>query len=120
MQNTDEAAFTGSRSLKVLMKNLGTGVPCKIFKKTYYRPADFHDSRYDPSFSPLLYPGQTVHARVMIPQYSQSCEAALYVHDLRSGETVCGERVTLQKMEGGIGLSVHEGSHNRISDIAVR
>lgn len=99
LQNSDEAACTGSRSLKVLVKNLWASDPCKIYKKTYYRPADFHDSRYDPSFSPLIYPGQTVHGSVMIPQYSQQCVAALYVHDARSGETLCGEKITLQKGE---------------------
>lgn len=99
LQNSDEAAYSGSRSLKVLVKNLWASDPCKIYKKTYYRPADFHDSRYDPSFSPLVYPGQTVHGSVMIPQYSQQCVAAMYVHDTRSGKTLCGEKVTLQKGE---------------------
>lgn len=99
LQNSEEAACSGSRSLKVLLKDLYASDPCKIYKKTYYTPADFHDSRYDPSFSPLLYPGQTVHGSVMLPQYSQNCVAALYIHDARSGETVCGAKATLEKGE---------------------
>lgn len=35
-----------------------------VYFKTYYRPSDLTDSRYDPSFSPLIYPGEEFHFSV--------------------------------------------------------
>ena len=32
----------------------------KIFKKTYYLPSDLYDVRYQPSFSPIIYPNETI------------------------------------------------------------
>ena len=32
----------------------------KIYKKTYYRPIDLYDVRYQPSFSPIIYPNETI------------------------------------------------------------
>lgn len=31
-----------------------------IYKKTYYEPEDLYDVRYQPSFSPIVYPGETM------------------------------------------------------------
>lgn len=50
--NTDEPAAFGNRSLKVTANRMESGENVLVYKKTYYRPADFHDSRYDPAFSP--------------------------------------------------------------------
>ncbi|MCL2527920.1 MAG: ADP-ribosylglycohydrolase family protein [Defluviitaleaceae bacterium] len=88
--NTDEAANSGSRSLKVEMKPTGRAY---VYKKTYYVPEDFHDSRYDPSFSPLVYPGQTVNGSVMLPQGSADCTVRLYVRNAATGEIIEGEAV---------------------------
>lgn len=48
--NTIETAFSGSRSLKCVIKPVARGEKVMVYKKTYCRPADFHDSRYDPAF----------------------------------------------------------------------
>ena len=32
----------------------------KIYKKTYYLPEDLYDVRYQPSFSPIVYPNETI------------------------------------------------------------
>lgn len=58
LYNTDESSYTGARSLKFVAQPVQTGESVYVYRKTYYRPKDFHDSRYDPSFSPLVYPGQ--------------------------------------------------------------
>ena len=67
----------------------------KIYYKTYYHPSDLHDNRYDPSFSPVLYPGQTIVARVMsdgdIPM-----KACAFVHDANGSHDLLGEAVILQ------------------------
>lgn len=94
--NTDESAHTGKRSLKLNVEALPAGQQVCLYQKTYYRPADFDDSRYDPSFSPTLYPGQRVTAAAMIPAHARPCHARLYVKNLRTGERILGERRWLE------------------------
>jgi ADP-ribosylglycohydrolase len=96
LSNTTEAAHSGERSLKITVPKANIGVENKIYYQTYYTPEDFNDSRYDPDFSPVLYPGQTVEAWVMAPE-GQGVElaASLYVKDRNSGKLYYGERVTL-------------------------
>jgi ADP-ribosylglycohydrolase len=95
--NTAEGAHTGERSLKVHVMPLGSAERILVYKKTHYVPADFHDSRYDPSFSPLLYPGQTIHGSVMLPPYAGPAQAALYARDSESGALITGETAVLEK-----------------------
>lgn len=98
LENTQESAATGTRSLKVSAKPLDAGEFFYIYQKTYYTPEDFNDSRYDPSFSPTVYPGQTLHGSIMLPSYAQAdVKAQLYVKDQKSGEIYCGEKVLLPK-----------------------
>jgi ADP-ribosylglycohydrolase len=87
LRHSTEAAYSGSGSLKVIAKPLSGGDVLRIFHKTYYRPADFHDSRYDPSFSPILYPGQSIAASVMAPEYTGlAVLACIYVKDGNRGQ----------------------------------
>ncbi len=97
--NTEEAAYTGRRCLKFIAKPVEAGESVYVYKKTYYRPEDFHDSRYDPSFSPLVYPGQKLHGSAMIPAYGDDALVCLYVKDLRSGEILEGPKEQLRKGE---------------------
>ena len=53
--NTNEAAHTGLRCLRASAKPVAIGERVCVSKRTYLRPCDFHDSRYDPAFSPLVY-----------------------------------------------------------------
>lgn len=57
LENCGEAAKTGTRSLKIT----GRGT-AQVSMITYYRPEDFTDDRYTPSFAPYVFPGQTVSA----------------------------------------------------------
>ena len=126
LMNTDESAAFGNRSLKVTANRMESGENVLVYKKTYYRPADFHDSRYDPAFSPLVYPGQTVHGSVMVPEYGLSdLQVSLYVHEVRGDRIYQGDAVVLEKgqwkqlefvipaMEGAlldeVGFCVHVG-----------
>lgn len=97
--NTDESAATGSRSLKAIAKMVKPGDAVYTYRKTYYTPQDFHDSRYDPCFSPLIYPGQTLHASVCIPEYGQEALVTLYVHDAHTGKVYESEKVNMKKGE---------------------
>lgn len=97
LSNSDEQAHTGRRSLKITAKNMCAGSCGYLYKKTYYRPEDFHDSRYDPAFSPTLYPGQTLRGSLFIPEYSTSCYVSCYVRDGRSRRIYTGEKKLLTK-----------------------
>ena len=82
IENSDKYAYSGRRSLKVSAYKMEEIGEMKIFSKTYYRPGDFYDSRYDPAFSPVLYPGQTIEAAVLLPDYIKAkIQACLYVYD---------------------------------------
>ncbi|ANE45173.1 crystallin [Paenibacillus swuensis] len=94
--NTTDAAATGSRSLKVFFDRVNGGYGYRVYHQTYYRPSDFNDSRYDPSFSPLLYPGQTIEAKVMVPDFvGLGIQARLYVKDGNAGVRHYGDLVSL-------------------------
>lgn len=90
--NTEEIAHSGSHSLKVLARTMEPGENVYVYKQTYYKPEDFTDSRYDPCFSPLVYPGQTIHGSTSIPPYGPKALASLYVRDLHTGEIYEGEK----------------------------
>jgi ADP-ribosylglycohydrolase len=95
--NTDETAHSGKRSLKVHVMPLHPAERVYVYKKTYYFSQDFHDSRYDPSFSPLVYPGQTVHGSVYLPKYGNNCLACMYVHNHTTGDIIEGMKAELKK-----------------------
>ncbi|MGI5959296.1 MAG: ADP-ribosylglycohydrolase family protein [Massiliimalia sp.] len=95
--NTSEVAFTGNRCLKVSAFSMNPGEDAFFYKKTYYTPEDFTDSRYDPAFSPLLYPGQTVHAAVMIPKGSPDCQVRIYVKEGHTGKVILGTPVSCEQ-----------------------
>jgi len=96
LRHTVEEAHSGKGSLKVVAKPIFPAEDLMIYHKTYYRPKDFHDSRYDPSFSPILYPGQTLKGCVMIPKYAEnSILACLYVKDGNGEGYIESEKVEL-------------------------
>ena len=99
VMNTEEAAATGKRSLKFVAQRAVPGDNVYVFKKTYYVPKDFHDSRYDPSFSPTVYPGQQVHGSVYLPEYGFGGTVSLYVRDARTGNIYESESQELKKGE---------------------
>lgn len=57
--------------------------------RTYLRPSDLDGNNYKGSFSPMLYPGQTVRARVMPhPDAHPELLARLFVRDANAGRLV--------------------------------
>lgn len=96
VENTDEEAFSGKRSLKVVFDKCNGGFGYRTFVKTYYTPEDFNDSRYDPSFSPTLYPGQSIRCNVKLAQGNvEEVKARLYVKDRNTNNRYYGEEVSL-------------------------
>ena len=132
LHHTTEAAHSGTGALKVVAKPLQYANEVKIFHKTYYRPKDFHDSRYDPSFSPILYPGYTISTYVMLPDGGPIVSACLYTHDSNSGKDIDGESIPLKRgewtlltlgiphlkgaclEEAGVKLLLHNGWHSTV------
>lgn len=47
-------------TLTCIINNAFKNETLHIYKKTYYRPCDLYDVRYQPSFSPLVYPNETI------------------------------------------------------------
>ena len=99
IMNTEESAASGKRSLKMVAKPVVPAEQILLYKKTYYHPEDFNDSRYDPCFSPLIYSGQTIHGSAFLPDYSCEATVCLYVKEERSGKLLKGEKVVLKKGE---------------------
>lgn len=99
LNQTTEVAHTGEGSLRVnadIKCNTEENVKIKAFIKTYYRPSDFNDSRYDPAFSPILYPGQRLQAYVMSDNDVSAC---LYILDGNSNTQFSSELTQLRKGE---------------------
>lgn len=92
--NTDQDAHTGTRCLRVTVPG-AAGVRTMLYKKTYYFPADFDDNRYQPSFSPLLYPGQQIRGFLKLAPGSAGCSALAYVHNASTGEIITGREKIL-------------------------
>ena len=95
LENTEETAASGSRSLKFVAAPMEPGEVLYLYHQTYYRPEDFTDSRYDPAFSPILYPGQVVEGWVYLPEYGRPAQVSLYGKDIRNGKIYEGERISL-------------------------
>ncbi|SFM38786.1 ADP-ribosylglycohydrolase [Paenibacillus sp. 1_12] len=97
LSNTTEASASGERSLKVLFDRAKGGDGYRVYHQTYYRPGDFNDSRYDPSFSPLLYPGNMIESKVMVPDFNVSgLKVRMYVKDINSDTRHYGDDVDAQ------------------------
>lgn len=91
LANTDESAFSGKRSLKMHVMPLHADQSVFLYKQTHYTPEDFSDSRYDPCFSPLVYPGQAVKGAACVPGYSLPATARMYAREQRTGELFLGD-----------------------------
>ena len=92
LENTADAAHTGDRSLFLRYEGK---LPAEVYQTTYYAPCDFHDSRYDPAFSPILYPGQTVEAYAMAGENAAGLSACLFLKDRDGKELKAGESIPL-------------------------
>jgi ADP-ribosylglycohydrolase len=85
LSNVPSDALENKRYLKVVANRLKSDTELKIYHKTYYQPKDLHDSRYDPSFTPILYTGQTIKA-VLKNASGFEIFGKLYVKDINNQE----------------------------------
>lgn len=69
-------------SLGIVLRGLGKKGEAEVMAKSYCRPGDLSANYYGASFSPTIYPGQTVTARLAAPENAgQGLLAALAVWD---------------------------------------
>lgn len=95
IENSDAYAHSGRRSLKIYARPVTPGEQVLVYQRAYLRPDDFHDSRYDPAFSPTVYPGQTLHASVLVPPEGKACLASLYFREAHSGKITVSPALSL-------------------------
>ena len=83
--------------LQATVRNLKKKTEARLFLRTYLRPHELSANYYGASFSPLIYPGQTVQARLYLPpDAAGQLSAALYVTDGNSGQTHQAEGTFLE------------------------
>lgn len=74
--------FHKENCVSILLDRIVRGNTAKIFYKPYYRREDFDDERYSPTFTPLVYPGQTLRIKAETEKMSgQRIAVAPYVRD---------------------------------------
>lgn len=87
IKNIEGEAHFGKHCLKVIVPAIENGESFQIYRKTYYEPQDFNDSRYDPDFSPTVYPGDKIETWVKIEQpVHNRIEVIPFIKDRISGE----------------------------------
>lgn len=92
------------------IKDMEEGV--EFYKYTYYRGNDIHDSRYDPSFSPIVYPGDEIRVELECREKRQICVLAADCddrYDYGEKEEICGN--------GTLRYRIPEGKNKVISRI---
>ena len=91
-----------------------------FYKQTYYSSEDFDDSRYDPFFAPVVYPGQTVHLSVMpLPGEKMATTAQIYAKNGVTGEVIRGEKVKGDGEWHALSLEIPGGQTGHISEVGV-
>ena len=120
IRNTEEQAHTGRRSLNLSAVGADSGEECFFYKQTYYTSQDFSDSRYDPSFAPLVYPGQTLHLSVMpLPTAGMEATAQIYAKNGATGELIRGEKVPADSQWHELALTLPGGMEGFIQEVGV-
>lgn len=83
-----QANVDGQPALRTVIRKLNKKGALRVFTRTNYRPRELSSNYYGAAFTPLIWPGQTIRARVQIPAGApQSVYAALYVYDQNRDQT---------------------------------
>ena len=82
-------------------RGLGAGEEAFFYKQTYYSAEDFSDSRYDPFFAPLVYPGQTLHLSVL-PQPCGNLDAFARLYAKTAPPEKCSAGKRSRRMDSGM------------------
>ncbi|MBN1562289.1 MAG: ADP-ribosylglycohydrolase family protein, partial [Anaerolineae bacterium] len=86
----------GQPALQASIRKLNKKGESRIYTRTYYRPAELSGNYYEATFTPLIFPGQTITAQVYLPDHAPDMiRAGLYVYDDNHDETHQAEAVPL-------------------------
>lgn len=69
-EHSEEQAYKGTGSLKILVDRMVRGDQCKVYYKPFYKRDAFSDERYSPVFAPTVYSGQTVSMELYLDQWN--------------------------------------------------
>lgn len=120
IKNVEDILAINGKCLKVVCKPISVGETYKVYQQTYYKPEDLHDNRYDPVFSPIIYPGQTVKASVRGDEFDSNVIAKLYCHDRNNDEITYGEKIVLCPNEyKELTLNIPSGIAGCIDEVGV-
>lgn len=102
LENSRECVYSGERALKISAPYWKKGDCFELYYKTYYVPSDFSDSRYDPDFSPIAYPGDVVKARFLLSEGAEYSAVIPFVKDRITGKKyrLFEKRCKLEKKRG--------------------
>lgn len=89
------ASADGMGCARVWCNAVDARTGARVYHRTYYRPEDVHNNRYDPCFSPKVYPGQIVTAEVRAEGTDAPLVAAPFVYDGNAKAELEGEFVSL-------------------------
>lgn len=92
LENSSVRSCTGKRSLKIKTDHISPGEEVFIYQKTHYIKKDLYDNRYEPEFSPLIYPGQVLRGRILIPNEGEECCVCMYVKEHYTGNIIYGPK----------------------------
>jgi ADP-ribosylglycohydrolase len=84
-------------TLQTSIRKLNKKGEIRIFTRTYYRPRELSGNYYEACFTPLIHGGQTITAKVFVPDSAPTTlKAALYVYDDNHNAThqATGETLT--------------------------
>jgi len=110
IENCERSVLPNHRSLCISANQASS---MNVFVKTFYSPDDLTDSRYDPSFTPILFPGQNVTA-VLRNISSQKIEVTLSVYDLRNKTTYSAKLFLHSQETGTLTLKIPRIEHGLI------
>ncbi|MGQ9849730.1 MAG: ADP-ribosylglycohydrolase family protein [Aggregatilineaceae bacterium] len=81
-------AISDEGTLQASVRKLGKKGELRLFTRTCYRPAELSGNYYGATFTPLIFPGQTVTAEVYLPpEAPPTLQTSLYVFDDHAGES---------------------------------
>ncbi len=99
IEQSEQKAYTGKGSLKILLDRMVRGNSCKVFYKPFYSRDAFSDERYSPVLTPQVYSGQKVSMQLYLEQWEgwEEASAAPYVRTAFDKEELTGGYVKLTR-----------------------
>lgn len=114
-----------NNQLKIILNNCFKGYDLDVNKITYFLPHDIYDARYDPLFSPQVFPNQTITVSLQNPLscHLTCCIRVWYTDNTieDSPLTLLEDQLTLQHQITQISKTVHKiGIHFEFNERVMR